>query len=213
MPKKLGKIERDQIILLLATGETVKNIAKQLEISIPTVRNYREKYQEEIEKKKAEIAGKEPPGKEEKEEKKNPIYIAPPNPEKKENETEEEPDPIEDRAAKDVVPKGSKVATDEMIGIYKDMIKSGKAIIEDQFRYKSSVENMGIKWVDFLKFAHKIGYDILLNEYITELRKTQLDDSMIRIATLQKLHEGEIEDIGEPEDDDMKKVIEIERGQ
>lgn len=213
MPKKLGKVERDQIILLLATGSSVKATADQLEVSEPTIRNYRHKYASDIAAKKAEMEGKAPPPKTAPETKTGTKYIAPPKtPEQKDETKNTEEDPIEARATNDVIPKGSRVATDEMIDIYKSMIQSGKAIIEDQFRYKSSVENMGIKWTDFLKFAHKIGYDILLSEYIEELRKTQLDESMIRIATLQKLHEGEIADMGEPEDDDMKKMIEVERG-
>ena len=207
--KGLSKIEKEQLILLLATDEPTAAIAEQLDVSKQTVLNYRSRYPEEIEQKRAEIEGRTI---EKKTKKKTETKPTPPAEDTAEEEEEEKPDPIEVLAEKNAPKQGATVALDEMIRIYKDMIRSGKAIIEDQFRYKSSIENMGIKWTDFLKFAHKIGYEIIVSEYLDELRKVQMDESLTRITTMQALHEGEIEDMGEPTDEEIRKVIEIDRG-
>ena len=188
----LTKLEKDQIILMAATGESTKEIAKQIEVSEVTIRKYKNQFKDEIEAKKAEISGQEPP----KEHKPKGGYKPPP----KDTETDnaeppkEKRDPIEVKAEPDFIKKGATVASEELKEMYTQIIKDGKSIMNARYKFQSSVEQMGVDWNKFLNFAIEIGYEEIEKEYMRELERFR-DEQAIALELEEQLHRQEVAEI------------------
>lgn len=188
----LTKLEKDQIILMAATGESTKEIAKQIEVSEVTIRKYKNQFKDEIEAKKAEITGQEPP----KETKPKGGYKPPP----KDTETDkpeppkEKRDPIEVKAEPDFIKKGATVASEELKEMYTQIIKDGKSIMNARYKFQSSVEQMGVEWNKFLNFAIEIGYEEIEKEYMRELERFR-DEQAIALELEEQLHQQEVSEI------------------
>ena len=188
----LTKLEKDQIILMAATGESTKEIAKQIEVSEVTIRKYKNQFKDEIEAKKAEITGQEPP----KEHKPKGGYKPPPKDTEEANKTKpkEAQDPIEAAAKDKSIRKGSDFASDVTNSIYKDMVNDGKTIMSARLKYQTSLEQMGVDWNKFLNFAIEIGYEEIEKEYMRELERFR-DEQAIALELEEQLHQQEVSEI------------------
>ena len=188
----LTKLEKDQIILMAATGESTKEIAKQIEVSEVTIRKYKNQFKDEIEAKKAEISGQEPP----KEHKPKGGYKPPPKDTEEANKTKqkEAQDPIEAAAKDKSIRKGSDFASDVTNSIYKDMVNDGKTIMSARLKYQTSLEQMGVDWNKFLNFAIEIGYEEIEKEYMRELERFR-DEQAIALELEEQLHRQEVAEI------------------
>ena len=188
----LTKLEKDQIILMTATGDSTKEIAKQIEVSEVTIRKYKNQFKNEIEAKKAEILGQEPPP-----EPKNKGQFKRPTKEMEEaNKTKqkEAQDPIEAAAKDKSIRKGSDFASDVTNSIYKDMVNDGKTIMSARLKYQTSLEQMGVDWNKFLNFAIEIGYEEIEKEYMRELERFR-DEQAIALELEEQLHKQEVSEI------------------
>jgi hypothetical protein len=190
--KGLTVDQKNQLILLTATGSNNKSIAEQIDVTTQTVRNYQKKYSELIEAKRKELAGEEPP----KETKPKGGYKPPP----KDTETDkpeppkEKRDPIEVKAEPDFIKKGATVASEELKEMYTQIIKDGKSIMNARYKFQSSVEQMGVDWNKFLNFAIEIGYEEIEKEYMRELERFR-DEQAIALELEEQLHQQEVSEI------------------
>ena len=190
--KGLTVDQKNQLILLTATGSNNKSIAEQIDVTTQTVRNYQKKYSELIEAKRKELAGEETPP-----EPKNKGQFKRPTKEMEEaNKTKpkEAQDPIEAAAKDKSIRKGSDFASDVTNSIYKDMVNDGKTIMSARLKYQTSLEQMGVDWNKFLNFAIEIGYEEIEKEYMRELERFR-DEQAIALELEEQLHKQEVAEI------------------
>ena len=171
----------NKMIELVNAGMTMDDIAKQMNLSKRTV-------QRKINRKR-----KEDPS----------IFTVAPTPEESEDnndEDEEKPDTNEkpSDSKRKVMADDKKVQSDlfkafensaykDLLPIlkeeFKERFKAGATLIQYEMIYRESVEDMGVKWNEFMKFSFEIGYKIILNQYIEEEEKRKKEEEAM--GTLQ----------------------------
>ncbi len=159
MPAKLSGEKLERLIALLAADATVTEISKEMGLSAPTIRGYRNEYAGQIEEKRAEFHGEKP----EKKEKKEKI------------------DPVLENAIPKFINDAGTNVKKEMTSYFATALKGGMALLRYQNEYAHSLNEMGVKWDDFIEFSLKEGYDMILGEYMKEKERAMAEDNDLRL--------------------------------
>lgn len=201
--KPLPDYKIEQIILMTANGEKTSTIAKAAGVSPGSVNSYQKRYWEAIEEKKEELSqGNNKSENEQKSGFKKPTPEMEKNSKNKNKNESENEDPIETASEDKFIKAGSTVASEQLVKMYKDLIKAGQSVMDSQNQYKSSVEEMGLKWDQFIRFSVKVGYQIVSEEYMNAYQK-QRDMEVLALELEQELHNDEVKSIEHENGDDL----------
>lgn len=208
--KPISATDKDQLIILTASGSSVKSIAEQIDKTEQTVRNYQKKFAELIEAKKAELSGKV--AKNISKDKAPANKNTPKTKIENAKENKEPEDRIEAEAEPKFARKGSDFASDELRDMYREVVRAGQSIIAAKMKYQKSLEQMGVPWVKFVDFSLTIGYDEIEQAYEREMIRYR-DDMAMAAEIQERLDLDEADDIGgkKGEKTTMNDMIRMER--
>ena len=189
MPRKpIPNFKIQQIIHLAASGELVKEIARITELSIPTVNQYRKKYEKEIAREREENGLKPEPPQAPRARKLTPAPAPAP-----EEESEEEQDPILAKAVPEFVKQSGGHMSKEMTSRFKDALAAGLSVLDYQMKYLRSLQEMGVAWEKFVDFSFQLGYDTIEEEYIRQLEQHRIEEHDLELQLKEGLAEQENE--------------------
>jgi transposase len=189
MPRKpIPDFKIQQIIHLAASGELIKEIARITELSIPTVNQYRKKYEKEIAREREENGLKPEPPQAPRARKLTPAPAPAP-----EEESEEDQDPILEKAVPEFVKQSGGHMSKEMTARFKDALAAGLSVMDYQMKYLRSLQEMGIAWEKFVDFSFQLGYDTIEEEYIRQLEQHRIEEHDLELQLKEGLAEQENE--------------------
>lgn len=201
--KPISDSKIDQIVLMTATGSKTSQIAKELGLTVPTVSNYQKKYALAIKGKREELDIPEEP------ETNKGGFTAVDTDKTNTEKPKEKPDPIEAGTHQKFMTKGSEYLSKKLEQQLKDAMDGAKMLIDAQLKYQKSLEEMGVTWDKFIDFSFKLGYDAVEERYLKELESRARDRSL-NIQVEQKLHDEEIQDMTDDEENPVRRLLSME---
>lgn len=167
MPVK--KFDMDRLIALLAAKAKISQITKETGLSRPTIEKYRKQLSKQIKEKEMQLKGNE--------------Y----DEEEDDNEEEEELDPVLANAVPKFINDAGTNTKKEMTKYFSEALKGGMTLLRYQNQYLSSLETMGVKWDEFIDFALKTGYEMVLDKYLDEKEKLRVAENDLKLQIEDKL--------------------------
>ena len=194
--KPLPDFKINQIILMSAQGEKPKSIQEATGVSIPTITAYQKKYEQAIAGKREELdLPAEPTTKKD--------GFIPVDTDKDSGNKEpkkEKTDPIIPETTKKFITKGSEYLSKELEKQIKESMEGAKILLDAKLKYQKSLDEMGVPWDKFIDYSFKIGYDSIQEAYLKEI-ELQASERALKIQTLSKLHDEEVRDLAEDEEE------------
>lgn len=195
--KPLEKEKIDQIILLTATDEQVKTIMDATGLSRPTVLNYQQKLENEIDEKREELGrdmetvtgGYQKPPKEMEE------------PPVKKTEKKMKLPSVEEETAKKTVSKASNSVSELKARELTEDYKAAQMLHSASVRYRSNIEMMGLEWERFIAFAIDQAYAQAVTAYEEKVEERLREAELMENEMNEKLEnpEGNMESVVEEE--------------
>ena len=195
--KPLEKEKIDQIILLTATDEQVKTIMDATGLSRPTVLNYQQKLENEIDEKREEL-GRDmetvPGG-----------YQKPPkgmeDPPVKKSEKKIRLPSVEEETAKKTISKASNSVSELKARELTEDYKAAQMLHSASVRYRSNIEMMGLEWERFIAFAIDQAYAQAVTAYEEKVEERLREAELMENEMNEKLEnpEGNMESVVEEE--------------
>ena len=178
--KELTPLEIQKLIVLTASGTRQMDIAKELGISIPTIRQLQRDHAEEIEIKKDEMNG-EPP---------NPVTPTSRNTEKKESKDEKEKNKspyaeIEHETTKKAITKASESVSTIIAKDTTEDYRASQILKGSRMKYQKALEKMGIEWDEFVRVAIDDLYRTVELVYIDEVERRSKEMAQKELEILQ----------------------------
>lgn len=195
--KPLEKEKIDQIILLTATDEQVKTIMDATGLSRPTVLNYQQKLENEIDEKREELGrdmetvtgGYQKPPKEMEE------------PPVKKTEKKMKLPSVEEETAKKTISKASNSVSELKARELTEDYKAAQMLHSASVRYRSNIEMMGLEWERFIAFAIDQAYAQAVTAYEEKVEERLREAELMENEMNEKLEnpEGNMESVVEEE--------------
>ena len=188
--KELTPLEIQKLIVLTASGTRQMDIAKELGISIPTIRQLQRDHAEEIEIKKDEMNG-EPP---------NPVTPTSRTTEKKESKDDKEKNKspyveIEHETVKKAITKASESVSTIIAKDTTEDYRASQILKGSRMKYQKALEKMGIEWDEFVRVAIDDLYRTVEIAYIDEVERRSKEMAQKELEILQAYHEAEISEL------------------
>ena len=187
--KELTPLEIQKLIVLSASGTRQMDIAKELGISIPTIRQLQKKHEEEIEIKKDEMNGNPP----------DPVTPTSKITEKKESKDEKEKKSpyveIEHETTRKAINKASDSVSNIIAKDTTDDYRASQVLKGSRMKYQRALEKMGIEWDEFVRCAIDDLYKEVEIAYIDEVERRSKEMAQKELEILQAYHEAEISEL------------------
>ena len=180
--KELTPLEIQKLIVLTASGTRQMDIAKELGISIPTIRQLQRDHAEEIEIKKDEMNG-EPP---------NPVTPTSRTTEKKESKDDKEKNKspyveIEHETVKKAITKASESVSTIIAKDTTEDYRASQILKGSRMKYQKALEKMGIEWDEFVRVAIDDLYRTVEIAYIDEVERRSKEMAQKELEILLRL--------------------------
>ena len=192
--KPLEKEKIDQIILLTATDEQVKTIMDATGLSRPTVLNYQQKLENEINAKREEL------GREGDMETVAGGYQKPPKdmeePPVKKTERKIRLPSVEEETAKKTISKASNSVSELKARELTEDYKASQMLHSAAVRYQKNIEMMGLDWDRFVAYSIDEAYQTAVDVY-----KEKMEQQLREASLLQEAIEEDLEN-PEPQTED-----------
>ena len=185
--KPLEKEKIDQIILLTATDEQVKTIMDATGLSRPTVLNYQQKLENEINAKREELSrdmetvtgGYQKPPKEMEE------------PPVKKTEKKMKLPSVEEETAKKTISKASNSVSELKARELTEDYKAAQMLHSAAVRYQKNIEMMGLDWDRFVAYSIDEAYQTAVDVYKEKMEQILREASLLQEAIEEDLENTE----------------------
>lgn len=196
--------EKIKQIMVMAKEKTPsEQIAKELGLSLPTIRSYVRRYgnwqtpeltpeeEQEIAMLKNGSKYRSPESTDNEEiRREKPM----PMPKPKALPDEEEEEPLTQKGYQKFLTTGSEFLGAELLAMLKTHMAAAKSLLESKLKYEKSLIDMDISWDDFISFSLKLGFSILEEEFIKE-KEREIEERGLTLEIEERLHEEDIKDI------------------
>ena len=181
--KRIGPNKRSRILKMISSGMTITEITKKTGISRPTITKIRDE----------NLIPEDVVPEEEENQERIEISETPEN-----KKSQKGKRTLDTETQRKFITKASDDASNMTETYFQKIMKEGVQFTKYRDLYEDSLSKMGCTWEDFVDASLKLGYSLMEDAYIEEVRKRQYEDhadKLLKMDIEEKLHEQIIEGI------------------